>query len=158
MIYARVARTIAVVIMMRCWMPRTVVGETSPTPMATWFAKRTARCHPELTPRLAGTFAFVTEFYVLAVRIETEAGPIHHSNPFLDVTAQLKILMASFVVSPIATTIMTRTAIEITTGMGSTKETEITMATAGTRPADPIRNRAVKSMRKGILYALFARL
>ena len=73
---------------------------------------------------------------------------------------------------------MTRTAIEITTGMGimigmgitigtgtmtgmgSTKETEIeiTMATAGTRPADPIRNRAVKSMRKGILYALFARL
>jgi hypothetical protein len=106
-----------------------------------------------------------------------EVGPIHRSIPSLDVTGQLKILMASFTVLPTGTTIMTRTAIEITTGTGitigtataagkrtttgmvTTTETgiEITMATAGMRRAVPIRKRAVKSMRKEILYALFAR-
>jgi hypothetical protein len=46
---------------------------------------------------------------------------------------------------------------ETTITIGTTTETEIGMATAGMRHADPIRNRVVKSMRKAILYVQFAR-
>jgi len=57
----------------------------------------------------------------------------------------------------VAIAIMTGTETTIAIAIGTTTETEIGMATAGMRRVVPIRSRAVKSMRKAILYALFAR-